>query len=335
MSHAEKGNGKEMATATTNLDRVPPEARPVVAQAEHYGFTWKFIVNAVLPNLGKRIQIRGIGQPAPPREVQKIYHALLAGDAVPPLLTTRDGYLVDGNTRVGAAIKAGYATFDQVRLEVDYDGASPTMVRRLKILAGGVNNSHGLRMSTRDNEALILLGSQGEEYSAETLAAALHLSPNTVRNVMAARRARERAARLGVTLGERVTPSHLRVLGNVGRYSDKEYVEMASLVDDAGLTVAEFRELAKKIERVDNPDEKLAVIQAERESREDQIKGITRRLAGAAKLRRPLGVIIPVAENPGAYVEWNPKLRERHLHELETARRALDLVIAEQRAIEA
>ena len=54
---------------------------------------------------------------------------------MPPIVVTKDGHLVDGNTRTAAALHNKYPSIQALVLTDNYEGATEKVEQRLRLLA--------------------------------------------------------------------------------------------------------------------------------------------------------------------------------------------------------
>ena len=106
-------------------------ARPVIDLVERFGFQCELVDEYSLPDLARRLQIRNEKNYAPSGKVQEIRAAIERGERLPPIVVTKDGHLVDGNTRVTAAQRTKSPYIHVVVLGVNYEGATDDESHRL------------------------------------------------------------------------------------------------------------------------------------------------------------------------------------------------------------
>jgi hypothetical protein len=329
-----------MARAITLKNQLPAYAAETVERVEALGFGWKFIEEAGLAEPGKRIQVRDIAQLAPPYEVARYTQALQRGDQMPPVIQTRDRYLVDGHTRTEAARRLRWTEFPAVQVDVIYEQAPEPMRNQLLKLGMGFNNTHGRGMTPANIRALI------EQIAAESdrprdLAREMHLPESMVNTVTNAVKAMTRASRLGVTLiPGALTNSHLKILGQKSdKYTGPVFAELISLTQDARLSTTATTDLARRVEAVETESGRLTLLTAERASLRTVISGYHRdpdakrnSPSKAGKLRQHLGFV--VNNDPTLLTEMDTREAAKHLRVLTDARDQLDKVIAEQMAVQ-
>lgn len=329
-----------MARAITVESQLPPYAAEVVERVKALGFGWKFIEELRLAEPGKRVQVRDTEHLAPPYEVSRYAQALKRGDQMPPVIQTRDGYLVDGHTRTEAARRLHWDNFPTVQVDVIYEHATEPQRKQLRKLGMGFNNTHGRGMTAANIRALIEQIAD-EDDRPRDLAREMHLPESMVNTVTNAVKALNRAKGLNITpITGVLTNSHLKTLGGKSeRYTGPVFAEIFSLTQDARLTVPQTVDLARRVDAADTEAERLSLLAAERASRREAIDGYrrnpeTRRTAPSrsGKLRQHLGYV--VNNDADKLTEMDSKESDRHLRILTDARDQLDKVIAAQLAMQ-
>lgn len=320
-----------MARATISKKDLPGTAQVVVDRVELLGHGWSYAASRPLADTARRVQVRDEEALAPPREVAKYAQLLRKGVRMPPVIITRDGYLVDGSTRTEAARKIGLVTFPAVILDVNYENAPETMVHDLIILGAAFNLSHGRGMSAANVERVIAQVADEDDSPAE-LARKLGISSSTATTVINMMKARKKAAALGVKLDESLSISHLKLLGGkLAKYTDPVMRELMLLTQDAKLSTPDAVSLCRRLEALSTEPARLEALEAERASYAEVINGDGNpQPSRAAKLRQALGYLIKQSD-PARLIEMAPAARANHVRVLDAASRQLQAVIAAQR----
>ena len=147
-----------MATTPTS----PAESKAIV-EIERLGFSWTLNAQFPLEDLSaeRRVQVRETGHYAP-RDAVGRYAVQMAQSAFPPIIVTADGWIVDGNTRIGAALLRGDKFFPAYVLGADWLGGSTKRQSELKALAATLNSQNGTPLTAREirtqAEQLVALG---------------------------------------------------------------------------------------------------------------------------------------------------------------------------------
>ena len=310
------------AATITKHEDLPDEARNGASLIKRLGFNWELDLRYPTPDAERRVQIRDESHNAPKAEVAKYAQAMAHNEALPPIVITRDGYLVDGNTRVGGAIKAKLPTLTAFILDVNYDGASAAVLRRLHLLGAAFNTRNGRGIDRAEITDAVLAVGNGTDYTAERIATLLGVSSGLVSSVLAEQRARDRAGKHGVHVNGSIPSSQLRRLGQA-TLNDGPFLALLQLTQDAGLTSGEVGDLVKQIKEAGNDAAALALIDQQRAERRDQIAEYRAsgksRIPHSAQLRQRLGFVLKYETTPRDLVEYSPTMVEEHRRILDRA----------------
>jgi hypothetical protein len=336
VAHYQEDDDVAQAVAPTIKDRsqLPDTAKGVVDLVERLGVRWEFDHSYPTPDVTRRVQIRATKHYAPNAQVSQYAAAMRNGDQFAPVVVTRDGYLIDGNTRSEAARKNKFPTVHAIVLTNSWEGASDAVQQRLRTLGAGFNVRNGRGIDRAEIADAIRAISANEDYTASRIATLLGTTTSTVQGVIAEEKARSRAARLHIKLNGSVSTSQLRRLGQAPGLHDRPFAELARLVQDAGLTSTEMSELLKQIKAAPDDDAAVALIAEQREARAEQIANY--RASGKARppasalLRQRLGYVLAAENDPASLVEHNVSLVETHSDAIRRAIRVLDAVLAIQ-----
>jgi hypothetical protein len=323
-----------MAKAIIRVEDLPPYAQAYASRIASFGFAWKFVEDQPLASVtNKRVQVRSIGQNAPKRETSKYQQDLRRGDQFPPVIQTQDRYLVDGSTRTEAAANLGWRTFPAFVLDVNYHSAPDSVRRQLIALGAGFNATHGRRMSTA-NFAEIVDTISAEDDTPKEIARRLHLPEATANTLLNAAKTKHRANRLGINLNGTLTNSHLKLLGGKSvQFTDPVFGGLVSLAQDAHLTIAATTDLTKRLVTTGTERERLALLQAERETYRSVIDGGAVNPTKAARLRQSLGFLNSQTDAE-ALAELDPYASRVHIQALRTAMEQLERVVVAQERVE-
>jgi hypothetical protein len=303
-----------MAAAATITDhnKLPDEARTTANLIKRLGFNWELDLRYPTPDpSSKRVQIRDEKHYSPTAEVSKYAAAMARGDKFAPIVVTRDGYLLDGNTRSEAARRNKYPDITAFVLDRDWEGAPEQVKRRMHLLGAGFNIRNGRGIDRKEQMDAVLAVGTGTDYDAARIAALLGVSAGFVNGVLSEQKARERAQRLDIHVNGSVPSSQLRRLGQAP-LNDEPFKVMLKLTQDAGLSVGEINELIKKVRDAGSDSAALELLTQVREDRKDQIAEYSAvgksRPAHSSQLRQRLGFVLGFEDNPSALVELNPTL---------------------------
>jgi DNA-binding transcriptional MerR regulator len=304
-----------VATHITDHNKLPDEARQTANLIKRLGFDWALDQRYPTPDVSKRVQVRQIAHYAPPAEVTKYAAAMARNDAFPPIVVTKDGYLLDGNTRAEAARRNKYPTLPAFILDREYEGANDAVLRRMHLLGAGFNVRNGRGIDRAEQMSAVLAVGTGTDYDASRIAALLGVSAGFVNGVLSEQKARERAERIGVHVNGSVPSSQLRRLGQSG-LNDEPFVALLKLAQDAGLSVGEINELIKKVKDAGSDAAALELLSKVRDDRKEQIAEYSAigksRPAHSSQLRQRLGFVLGYEDNARALVELNPTLADTH-----------------------
>jgi len=318
--------------------QLPDAAKQTADLIETLGFQWEFDFEYSTPDPARRIQIREENHYIPKQMVTQIAAAQERGDKMPPIVVTKDGYLVDGNTRTAAARQNKYPTIQALVLTDSYEGCTDKVERRLRLLGAAFNARHGKGIDRQEIRAAVEKISADSSYAGTRIAALIGVTDNTVKGMLAEMKARRRADRAGLHLNGSVTASALRRLGEASdKLHDEPYRQVTSLVHDTGMSLSELNDILKEMREAGSDEGALHVIEQHRRARREQIAEY--RASGhskppaAAKLRQRLGFILEYESKPGELVERNSDVAGRHRDEIERAIDVLRAVLAASPAV--
>lgn len=305
--------------------------KPVVDLIEKFGFAWEADYRYPTPDQSKRIQIRAEEHLAPAAKVAEIRAAMRRNDPVPSIVVTADGYTVDGNTRTRAAVANKFPTMHAIVLDVEVESATEGESRRLRVLGAAFNARHGKNIDRNELRRAVDHISEDATYTATRIAALLGVTDATVNNIMAEKRAHDRASGMGFHVNGSLTPSKLRALGHASEVlHDEPFRQLFGLVQDSGMTQEETGELLKTIRKAQSDTEALSLIAHEREARREQVahfKASGRSVPpDSGKLRRSLGFVLGFDGRESELIERNPHLAQEHIDKIEKAIAILEAV---------
>lgn len=310
-----------------------------VSLVEKFGFdNWEIDPRYPLPDLNKRLQIRSDKHYAPTGKVKEIRAALTRGEEMPPIIVTRDGHVIDGNTRVTAARLNGFPHISAVVLDVDFDEATGPQKARLFTMGAAFNARHGQGIDREEIRRAVDHLAGDPAYSATRIAALIGVTERSVSDLINEKKAVDRAKSLGIKFNGAMTGARLRALGSPKVFSlnDEPFKEVFALTNAAALRVSEINDLSNRAKETKSDAAALEVIQKEREGRKEQIAEFVAsgrsKPPTSAKLRQRLGFIVSHAGDPSSLVEHNPNLVKDHVSQLEKAVMVLQAAIKFQEA---
>lgn len=334
-----------MVKVFTNRQDVPEYGRQVVDVVERLGFTdWEYVPLHPIPEANRRVQVREEEHLAPSTSVAQLRVAMKnPASKIPPVVVSRDGYQIDGNSRAEAARKNGATTFPAIVLKEDFQGASPDVKKRMHLLGAALNTRHGKGIDRNEiRQAVLVVGADGG-YSSANIASLLNITASTVEGIFDELRAQERAKDLGIDLPENsMSATSLRLLGANAKMHDEPLSGLMKFAVASGAGQTELRQLINKIKAAPSDAQALALIKSEREVWEPQIA--KRRAEAAergdngkpkpfkapltAQLRQHLAFVLD--KNADDFVERVPTRIEGHLSDIRHAVTVLKQVIALQ-----
>jgi hypothetical protein len=307
-------------------------------EIERLGFAYTEVAQYDLAKLdpSRRIQVRDTQNYARKEDVTR-YATQMELAEFPPIVVTADAWIVDGNTRIGAALQRKQNRFPALVLDVAREGANEERVHKLHALAASLNQQNGQPLTKaeqrRDIQHVLKLG-----WTPAQMGRAVGLPP---KEIVAARKemdARERLEQLGMAVNGELKGPALRALGGplALQLNDEPYRVLATLTADAGLMATEIFAAAKEIRETGSDTAAVARIEQLRAENQERIR--QRALTGMGKppvarqLRLHLAFVRKFASEPGVLVEQNAALADEHAQGIEQAVAILQAVLREQRA---
>jgi DNA-binding CsgD family transcriptional regulator len=319
------------------IPTMPPYAQGAAEKLRLLGFNGlTFYEFQPLGDVARRIQIRSLDALATPRKIAQYAELLSRKTRMGVAVYTADGWLVDGNTRLQAAYKAGMKHFPAIVLRESWQGAPAALEQRIHAAAATLNLSHGQNLNERDKEnAILLIVGEDKDASAEDIARKLGVSRNTVASTLHARAAKDRAGLLGVDmdLTSEFTKSHWRELGSRSKlFTPDVYRELVEFIGEYHVSTGDARVIMNRMQEREYDQERLDVIAAEKESRETTVTSASRRPPLSAMLRQHLGFLLKYAGSEGMLVELgSEKAAQNHDRVIYESIGALKKLAVEQR----
>jgi hypothetical protein len=314
------------------------EHRFTIEQIWKHGFTADLVEGVSITAIKTKggIQVRDAKFLAPPFEVAKYAADMANGDTFPPVIITRDGFPVDGNTRVQAYLKAGIKTITAFRLHVDFATATPSQVKDLEELGTGMNGKNGKGMHKGNVENLVMRWYAPGD-NPKTLAAKIHFPEASVRRIFKIQEGRKWLARISVTDEDQwLKGGHYELFaGWKEKMTDVVLANLVKLACDARFTIAEAANLGQKVIELTSEVAKLDLIDSEDRANEDRKKGLSGKPSHAGQFRQALGHITSYRDNPVLGVERGNDAEDRQRTEemLTEAQRVIEVALKEQLVI--
>jgi disulfide oxidoreductase YuzD len=304
-----------------NATLQPAAAQPQqLAEIKRLNFDYVEVASFDLRKLSdqRRVQVRDVKNYAHKDEYEAFANQMTEV-AFPPIVVTRDDFLIDGNTRIAAVKLRKENFFPAIVLQVDYASADEKTRGVLVGLAATLNNLNGRRQTAKEVNAtvqkLVTLG-----WHADEIVRATGAKSSMITNIGHEVIAHNRLARVGIENGQvRATGTSLRALGKPAMQvlNDEPYREIASLAMDAGLNANEISKLAKDAKETGSDSSALNLIARERQENAERIRRyrverVVPKPSPSRQLRQRLGFIQKFLEDPTLLVEKAPEEMELH-----------------------
>jgi hypothetical protein len=297
---------------------------------------WWFMADYPLVTVSKRIQVRNIAHLAPKTEVSEYAQMMKLGDRFPPVIVTRDGFLVDGHTRTEAAKKLNWTMFPAFVLNVDYGSLDPDSPLRKTLLKLGAaqNNKHGRRMTAADIAGLIEQVAIGD--TPKQIQRDMHVGASIANTVWNAARARAKAASLGITVSNELNNSMLKLFGGKSeKYTDPVWGRLFRLTQDARLSIPEVNEIMGRVEALHSEEDRVRLLETERVSHRAAISTASRVTPShARRVNQGIGYLLRDDLTPDMLTERDPVQGGKYLRRLMDLEEKLRKIIRAQEQVE-
>jgi len=257
----------------------------------------------------KTVQVRNAAHVAPKESVER-FRVQMPHTAFPPIVVTRDGYLVDGNTRVAARRADKQKFYGALVLDVDYKGKATTQaqVAKLQILAATLNTNAGQALDKREQRAAVEVGIEFG-LTNHQIEQRYGVKASVINLVKREMEGTARLTRLGMDPNAGLTKTALRALGAKPTLvlHDAPYRLVARHAVAAGLNSTEINALVKSASVLGSEAEQVAYLGVQATLDRDRIE--QRHLTGdshpmpSRTLRQHLGFVNKYADNPLALLE--------------------------------
>ena len=284
----------------------------------------------------KRVQVREERHYAPKQFVDR-FAIQMAHTAFPAIVITKDGFIVDGNTRIAAALQRGEKFFPALVLDVEYLGNRTTDRRKREIglLAGTLNANSGNPLDKREMrteiESAIIYG-----LTTGQIETRFGIKASNVNLIKREMDARAKLGKVGVNGDTKLTATALRALGSkkVLVLHDAPYRLVAQHASSAGLSASEIVALAADALTLGSEAEQVALLQQKMVEDGDRIR--QRKITGSVHpmpsrtLRQHLGYVNKFVDNPTALLETDPANQGLAITAIESAIGVLTTLLAAQ-----
>jgi len=312
----------------------------IVAEVERIGYRaahndWTLVPQWDLRQINRdfQLQVRDSEHQAP-KETVEDYAVAMDYNAFEPIVVTRDGCLVDGYTRSGAAESRHHYFLPAIVLQIDYGTATPKQKAELRALGATLNAQNGLRLTdleVRKNAANMLsLG-----WTNEQISRALQLKSAEITSLKQELEAKARLQKLDID-GRKLKAATLRAMGKAPAIDlfDEPYETLVNLAMDAGFNANEVTSTAKTLKDLTSEASQIERVAELREEmaeriREHALTGVVR-YPEASRLRQALGNIVKYAEDPLVCIEYNEDKVEEYIEMLRVSINVLQAVLTEQ-----
>lgn len=244
----------------------------------------------------------------------------LSGTSVcPPIGVTRDGVLVWGNHRVGAAREAGRE--DLPAMIFDVDGADPDEHLRHTLMSfgGRENSGHGLAYSARDRELMarteIVLGT-----TDAVIQSTYGISQSSLSGLKREMKVEVRLSELGITKrAEHFDRSTKRAFAgpNARALTNQPFADLVKLAAQADLKSTEINALAAAAKMAGTEDGAVQVIADKRVELAKQIAEVERSghrtpPTPLTRLKKAVGEVSGLCEKnePSTYRDYTGEIEE-------------------------
>lgn len=321
--------------ASTAAAQTQPTA---ITEIDRLGFRWTEDAQYDLTRVSveRRVQVRDTKHYAPRESVER-YAIQMGYSKFPPIVMTSDDWIVDGNTRVGAALKREIKFFPAIVLDVAWGSATSKQQDEMYALAATLNAQNGVPLTSKETREVttrfVKLGWKNEQ-----IARAIGVRPAGVTAVRKEIDAAAKLRRVGIDPNGSMRGASLRALGSKEALglNDLPYKELASLAAAAGLNASEIVTAAKTARTAGSDTGAADSLSALRTEMGDRIREHS--LTGKAKppvsrqLRQHLGFVTKFAGQAQELVETDPAVGPMHVEALEASIKVLSAVLEMQRS---
>jgi hypothetical protein len=310
-----------------------------VTEIERLGFEYTEDAQYDLEQLSsdRRVQCRETGHYAPKESVAR-YAVQMSHTPFPPIVVTQDGWIVDGNTRVGAMLLRKEKFFPALVLNATYGRASQKTQDELLALAATLNAQNGVPLTAKETRVVvrrfIALG-----WLNEQIGRAIGVKASTVTQVRKEVDAEQKLEKVGLAVNggkDAIKGASLRALGakDVLALNDTPFKTLAELARDADFNAKEIIDAAKEAKAAGSDTAALEHLEGLKTEMRDRIRQKTLTGVGkppvARQLRQHLGNVVKHAGHENDLLETNPDEVAKHIAALKSAITILTKVLSMQ-----
>jgi hypothetical protein len=321
-------------------------AQPTAAETEieRLGFEFSEVAQYDLEQLSpdRRVQVRETGHYAPRESVAR-YAVQMSHSAFPPVVVTRDRWIVDGNTRVGASLLRKEKFFPALVISADFGGANQKTQDELFALAATLNAQNGVPLTAKETRGavrrFVALG-----WLNEQIGRAIGVKASTVTAVRKEIEAERKLEKVGLAVNggkDALKGASLRALGakDVLALNDVPFKTLAELARDADFNAKEIIDAAKDAKAAGSDSAALTKLEELRAEMRDRIQQKT--LTGVGKppvsrqVRQHLGNVLKYEGHERDLLETDPDVSAKHIEAIEKTIAILTRVLEMQRGASA
>lgn len=324
---------------TSSKKSIPGIVSPAVAEIERLGFSWteeaQYDIGAL--SFDRRVQVRDSEHYAPKAQAKQ-YAVQMGLVQFPPIVISRNDWIIDGNTRIEAKNIRKDKFAHVLIVDADYTGKGTTNDRKMEALAATLNQQGGQRLTPSEaRKAGRILSNLG--WKPEQVARALGLKPGVVTQIKQELAAEAKFDRVGFSDKDKLGGGVFRFFGqnDALNLNDIPYKELVELSRDANLQVTELRDIVDEMKKTGSDALQITLLEQKRAAMSERIT--EHALTGngkppaASQLRRHLGYINGFQNNPNALIERVEDAMKGHLDALTTAITVLQAVLKEQEVL--
>lgn len=285
-------------------------------------------------NPDDRLQIR-IGTNVAPKPMVERFAFQMTLSKFPPLVTTEDDKIVDGNTRYHACRQREERWFPAYVIPVSYDDADEEMQDRLVLLGKLLNNSNGLPLDRQERRDMIARALRLGLSQAQ-MQGTIGFKPATLAAVKREIEGEEAIKRLGLTDElemedpdkRKLKGSALGAIGQFANMNDEPLAKVIELAAEAQLGAREIKGLLAEAKDAKSDKAAVRIVKNARKENDARIVDVKAGRVGkppaSRLLRQRLGFIN--ARSAESMVEHNPEQQSDHLDMLRTSMEVLEEV---------
>jgi len=302
-----------------------PKSSPAIVEIERLGFNWseEAQFDLDLLSVDRRVQVRDSEHYAPAAQVSQ-FAIQMAQTQYPPIIVSRNNWLVDGNTRVGARELRKEKFSPAIIIDADFTNKDNKTDNNFRILAATLNQTGGQRLTpTEARKVARILVEMG--WKPEQIGRALGIKATMVSHIKRELAAEARFDKVGFKQGKDMQPPVLRAFGTdvVLQLNDVPYEKLADLAVAANLGPKEVKELAAEMKATGSDAGMIAHIDKREAEMEERIRDHALRGNGkpapSSQLRRVLGNVTKFRDDPAALVERTPDAMVEHVNVIRSA----------------